>query len=222
MSELRRALTDVAERGTPQGSERLRERVVLELAEGMSSAPRLRRVGRGSHWARPAWVAAGVAVLVFLSIGVPLMLLRPAQLTTAAQPATTVTPAHSGTLGVGPPTLTFDGRTAVYTGPATFDSNRITFTLENTHTRGVGFGWNIMNDGSITFDEEVAWMETHRGSTYEIPPWVAQFDLIGTAVWPDDKVEVTVSIPNGKGLLYVWNAGDQILYPAAHITVRGE
>lgn len=121
----------------------------------------------------------------------------------------------------GTPTLSFDGTTATYRGPATFDDNLITFRLENTGSNIALFGWNVMNDESITLEEEIAWMETHRGVTYEIPPWVEEYGRIGMSVWPDEPVERSVEIPNGKGLLYMWDIENRILYPAAHITVSG-
>jgi hypothetical protein len=116
------------------------------------------------------------------------------------------------------PTLTFDGETVAYVGPETFDTNVITFRVETTADRMIGFGWNVMNDESITLEEEIAWMETHRGSTYEIPPWVEDYGMIGTitTAW---NWEETVELPDGKLLLYVWEPGPKILHPAAHISI---
>lgn len=116
------------------------------------------------------------------------------------------------------PTVTFDGQTATYTGPASFDDNTITFIFNNDTDRMVGLGWNVMNDESITIDDEIAWMETHRGETYEIPPWVENYGSIGTTRTGGTQ-EATVEVPNGKCLLYVWEQGQHILYPAAHITI---
>jgi hypothetical protein len=118
------------------------------------------------------------------------------------------------------PTLTFDGTTASYAGPTTFTENSITFTLENPTNEMVAFGWNVMNDESITLEEEIAWMEAHRGPTYEIPPWVEDYGGITPTSFMADVVEATVELPDGKILLYVWQQSDRILYPAAHITVE--
>lgn len=116
------------------------------------------------------------------------------------------------------PTLTFDGETVTYDGPEAFDTGVITFRLDTTARDMIAFGWNVMNDESITLEEEIAWMETHRGPGYEIPPWVEDYGGIGTTTtaW---TWEETVELPDGKLLLYVWSAGPRILYPAAHIYI---
>jgi hypothetical protein len=60
-------------------------------------------------------------------------------------------------------------------------------------------------------------METHRGSSYEIPQWVADNGSIGF-VTPQSVWEGSVVFEAGKGLLYVWDGAERILYPDAHIT----
>ena len=69
MSDLRRTLTNLAERGTPIGSERLRDRVLLGLASG-SSAPSWGRVDAR----RPTVVALTALAMTLLLFGtVPLL-----------------------------------------------------------------------------------------------------------------------------------------------------
>jgi hypothetical protein len=121
------------------------------------------------------------------------------------------------------PTLTFDGETATYSGPSTFDQNLLTFRLvNNSDSVRASFGWNVMNDETITLEQDIAWMETHRGDNYSIPKWVEAWGLIDFTLPPNTVIEesVSVSIPDGKCALYVWDARNQILYPAAHITVN--
>lgn len=120
------------------------------------------------------------------------------------------------------PTLVFDGSTATYSGPDTFEAGEVTFTLENTTREMVRFGWNVTNDESVTLEEEIAWMETHRGSSYEIPPWVEEYGGIGQVAFMDDVQEASVELPEGKILLIVWNPGENVLHPAAHITVTSD
>lgn len=120
------------------------------------------------------------------------------------------------------PTITFDGETASYRGSTTFDENVLTFRLENnSDSVRAAFGWNVMNDETITLEEEIASMETRRGDNSSIPPWVEAYDQIDFYVPPNAVVEESApeTLPSGKGLLYVWDARNRILYPAAHITV---
>lgn len=98
------------------------------------------------------------------------------------------------------PTDSFDGQTATYTGPSTFDRNALTFVFDNGTDRMVGLGWNVMNDESITFEDEIAWMDVHRGDSYEIPPWVEEYGGIGTSQ-RRGTYEATAEIPDGKVLL---------------------
>lgn len=118
------------------------------------------------------------------------------------------------------PTLTFDGTTASYQGPTTFTENPVTFTLENPTDEMVGFGWNVLNDESITLEEEIAWMEAHRGPTYELPTWVEDYGEVSAVSFMGDVREASVELPDGKILLFVWQQSEHILYPAAHITVE--
>lgn len=70
MSDLKRTLADLAERGTPVGSERLRDRVTLDLASDSSSTPWSRVDTR-----RPTvLVMAAVAVTLLLVGALPLLL----------------------------------------------------------------------------------------------------------------------------------------------------
>jgi hypothetical protein len=116
------------------------------------------------------------------------------------------------------PTVSFDGQSATYAGPSTFDTNAITFVFDNNSDRMALLGWNVMNDESITIDEEIAWMDVHRGDDYAIPPWVEDYGQI-TVSNMNGTLEGTAEIPNGKVLLYVWQQSGKVLYPAAHIIV---
>jgi len=65
MSDLKRTLADLAERGTPIGADRLRDRVILELAPG-SSVPWWDRV----NFHRPALLVPVAVVATLLLVGV--------------------------------------------------------------------------------------------------------------------------------------------------------
>jgi hypothetical protein len=124
--------------------------------------------------------------------------------------------------GAEEPILTFDGTTATYSGPDTFVAGEeVTFTAENQTSEMVTFGWSRNNDETITLEEEIAWMETHRGSSYEIPPWVEDYGGF-TPAFSDDVREGSVVFEAGKGLLWVWDARERIIYPAAHITASSD
>jgi len=91
MSDLNRTLTDRAERGTPLGSARLRERVMLELAADASTPPR-RWVGAP----RPIWAFLGAVAAILVLLGTTPLLFRmlndegPVADTTEVPVATTV------------------------------------------------------------------------------------------------------------------------------------
>jgi len=69
MSDLKRTLADLAERGTPIGADRLRDRVMLDLAPGSSSTSWSRMDAR-----RPAAVVLGAVAATLLLVGaVPLL-----------------------------------------------------------------------------------------------------------------------------------------------------
>lgn len=179
--------------------------VVLDrLPPDTAPARRLRRAG--DH--RPGWMIAVAAFAVAILIA-------------AAASLIVLLGNERGEVIVVPPPVpmvSFDGETATYIGPETFDRSTLTFLFENTTGDMAGLGWNVMNDESITLGEEIAWMETHRGDTYEIPPWVEDFGGIGR-FHTSGTLEVSAELPDGKILVYVWQPSPQILSPAAHITV---
>ncbi len=70
MSDLKQTLTTRAERGTPLGSARLHERVMLALAADASTVP-----GRRVRSPRPVWVFVGAAAAILALIGaIPLLI----------------------------------------------------------------------------------------------------------------------------------------------------
>ncbi|RLE14435.1 MAG: hypothetical protein DRJ28_05745, partial [Actinobacteria bacterium] len=95
MSDLNRTLTDRAERGTPIGSARLRERVLLELAADASIQPVVS--DRARWYTRPTLVAAGAAVLVLVAVGLPILYFSGGEWTVSDQAPTTI--------AVSPPTV---------------------------------------------------------------------------------------------------------------------
>jgi len=188
-------------------SETLEDSQVVVLDRRPSSTEPARVVDRAADH-RPGWMIAvtafAIAILIAAAVGLIALLGN-----------------DRGEVIIAPPpmpTVSFDGETATYTGPETFDRRTLTVVLENTSGDMAGLGWNVMNDESITLAEEIAWMATHRGNTYEIPSWVEQYGGIGrfhqNGTW-----EGSAEIPDGKVLLYIWQPGPRILSPAAHITI---
>jgi len=94
MSDLRAALIELAERGTPVGSGRMRERVAVELAGPIRRG--------GAEWMRIGWVvAATAAAVVLVVIGGTALLFGGTELSTpppaAVAPAMTTTTAATTT-----------------------------------------------------------------------------------------------------------------------------
>lgn len=116
------------------------------------------------------------------------------------------------------PTLSFDGNQATYSGAQSFDTNEIAFALENTSGIDIMFGWGISNDLTITLEDDISWLETHRGANYAIPDWVRTYGEIG-AVASGVGLEVVANIPDGRALVYAWDPQARISYPAAEIFV---
>jgi hypothetical protein len=122
------------------------------------------------------------------------------------------------------PTITFDGETATYSGPETFEENLLTFRLENnSDSVRASFGWSLLNDETITMEDQIAWAGTHQGPNYAIPKWVEGYGAIDFAVSPNTVVEesVSVSFPNGKFQLWLHDYRTKIMYPAGQIYVNG-
>lgn len=189
------------------------ELLLIERSQTMDTQqrPGVQATQRPARW-RTAAIAFAAVIMVGAVVGVALLI------TSNGDDLVTVAEAV--------PTITFDGETATYSGPATFDENLLTFRLENNSDAvRATFSWSLMNDETITMEDHIAWAETHRGPNYAIPKWVefGAWGAIDFAVPPNTVVEesVNVSFPNGKVLLYLWDVGNQIVYPAGHIYVNG-
>ena len=99
MKDLKQTLADRADRSTPAGSERLRQRVALTLAGGGRLGAEPRRAPRGPL------VAVGAAALVLAVFGVVALLLRGGDTPVADRPSTTV-PATTTVPTTAPPSTT--------------------------------------------------------------------------------------------------------------------
>ncbi len=141
MSDLKNALNDLAERGAPIGSSRLRERVMLDLA-GEASATSRRRFGM----ARPAFTFVVAAVLMLVMLGsVPLFLrafsgegsVTATTVSTIAPPLTSV-----------PPTTALPQRVTTSLGTAT------TMPIPGFNLRDSGdaldAGWSVIRGAPVT------------------------------------------------------------------------
>jgi hypothetical protein len=104
------------------------------------------------------------------------------------------------------PTLTFDGATLTYSGPESLEAGDVTFTLENTSEEEMTFAWGLINDDSITLEDDKAWVEADPspGST---PPWVATWGEIGRAA-PGATVEKRTSLLVGRNDLVAWSPSE--------------
>jgi hypothetical protein len=171
----------------------IKEVIVATSLKSEGAGAAVNRVQRRSY---SLWVGALAAVIALAGIAVWLM--------------------FSG--GSERPTLTFTGNALSYSGPVTFDEKLITFELENTSESFATFAWGLINDDSITLEDEIAWAKTNRAE----PPWLelwSEIDLVG----PDADSEATVAVPEGRLDLVAFNAEVDTprTYVAALVEVKG-
>ena len=98
-------------------------------------------------------------------------------------------------------TVTFDGDTLVYAGPAIFNTKVVTLQLENNSDKWMTFAWGLHTDPTITSADLVAWTETHSGE----PPWLEMYYEIDL-VAPGTVEERTVLFLEGSIGLVAWDA----------------
>ena len=167
MSELKRTLADLAESGTPIGADRLRDRVMLDLAAGSSSTPWSRVDAR-----RPAFVILGAVAATLLLVGaVPLLFgwmgtsgSETASVTTVAEPEP-VPPV----VGVG------DGQTVSVTvsdvsGYAGDELAGVLYAggeLTDLDRDALGGFWSVVDSGDFTTTEAV--LGTRRTGHGNVP-----------------------------------------------------
>jgi len=83
------------------------------------------------------------------------------------------------------PTASFDGQSATYDGPTTFDAGEVTFTFDaRDHQPGAAFVFTELRDDSLTFDDLERWGAENSAGV--VPPWVGELDI--TIVDDDDRV----------------------------------
>ena len=190
-------------------------------------------VGPKRRRLQPILVFAGALMAVVLAVGGSVLWLGgggaddPA--TEATQPAVPTTTPEATTLPATAvpvadtiPTLAFDGEAASYSGPSTFDQNLLTFRLvNNSDSVRIAFGWYLMSDETMTLDEVIAFADRYRGELYGEPPWIEDWNQIDFNVPTNEVVEESApdNVPTGKSLLYAYDFGNRILYPAAFIVI---
>jgi hypothetical protein len=103
----------------------------------------------------------------------------------------------------GEPTLAFDGTSLTYSGPESLTVGAVTFTLENTSDGPATFAWGLINDDSITLEDEVAWVEANPGA---VPPWIQTWGEIGR-VEAGTVVKPTAMLLEGRNDLVAWPPG---------------
>jgi hypothetical protein len=121
MKDLTRTLTEIAERGTPIGSARLRERVMLDLAADASASRR-----RRFSVSRPVWAFAGAAAAMLVLLGVVPLLLRTFSDGESVAATTMATIAPSTT---PPPTTTLPATTLPLVPPPVTESTATPTTI---------------------------------------------------------------------------------------------
>ena len=140
MSDLARTLTEVAERGTPIGSARLRERVMLDLAADVSASPR-----RRFSVSRPIWAFAGAAAVMLVLLGMVPLVLRTFSDGASVTATTAVTAAPTPT--TMPPATTAAPQTST-SAPAT--------TAAPTVPAAIPMEWSRVELGAIATEGEMA------------------------------------------------------------------
>ncbi len=142
---------------------------------------------------------------------------------------------NNDTSADGNPTLTFDGTTATYDGPATLPAGSVTFTLVNQSDVRAGFFWGrhvdksdlpahqggfdfygieVPEDGVFTVEHEYAWSADH----YTPPPWSEdRWDF--PEQQPHTTIESATDLTVGRYSLLGADPAAQQAYPAVVIEV---
>ncbi len=95
------------------------------------------------------------------------------------------------------PTVTFDGESAVYDGPTTFDAGDVTFTFDSSgYEPGVTFVVGEITDPNITFEDLEALAGTIPASSAQ-PPFIGDVEFV-LAVGDQLVVERTIDLEAGR------------------------
>lgn len=119
----------------------------------------------------------------------------------------------------GLPTVTFDGQSATYDGPSTFEAGEVRFEFDaSAYERDVVFVIGEIRDDGITYEEIVAWFDENPGGAV-IPPFMGSVE-IALAADGDFVLEETYVLQGGMRYLLSAitppEASDRV-YPAAII-----
>lgn len=117
------------------------------------------------------------------------------------------------------PTLSFDGETATYDGPATLDAGEISFMLRNDSDVDIGFVWGRHREEGHTVEEASAFAEANPGVP---PPWVAEAVDIGEVLPPGASAEVTVTLQAAPHDLIAFEPATRATHVATIIPVIGD
>lgn len=123
----------------------------------------------------------------------------------------------------GPPTVTFDGQTATYSGPTSMSAGDVTFTFDATeyaNSNGVTFLVDELTDDSIT-------MADIESATAAFPASTGTPPFVGTQyseVVVGDVVEVTFPLSEGRWTVAAATAPQDTdrVHPAAILDVTGD
>jgi hypothetical protein len=113
-------------------------------------------------------------------------------------------------------TVTFDGTSATYEGPATIERGAVTFALENASDTTVSYWWTRLRDAEITLEEARSWS---RAGPEERAPWFGLENWIGD-VAPGAVITATTTFSQeGRHHVYAVDDTSGAKYPAAVIDV---
>ncbi len=123
----------------------------------------------------------------------------------------------------GEPTVTFDGSTATYSGPTSFEAGSITFTLDATEydfPGGVAFILVPLSDESLTMADLEAIADEYAAN--EIPPG---FDVVRARIFFVEAEVIETDITLSEGRWGVWANTSPMdtnrAHPAAILDVSG-
>ncbi|MDH3731500.1 MAG: hypothetical protein OES13_10340 [Acidimicrobiia bacterium] len=119
------------------------------------------------------------------------------------------------------PKVTFDGETATYSGPTSFEAGTVTFTFDATdYDTEVAFvAVHIVSDDAMTMADFEAYAA--ENSARSAPPWAGVYHI--NYVTPDEAVNKELRLTEGTWLVVVSTAPNDsdTVFPAALIEVTG-
>jgi hypothetical protein len=198
MSDLRSALVELAQRGTPVGSGRLRERVALDLAGPIRRG--------GAEWMRIGWVvAATAAAVVLVVIGGTTLLVGGAERSTPPPPIA-VEPSTTAVTTTAPPTAAEGGTLTVavsnLSGSLGYELAGVLMAWDYSPESPSAYRWDGVGGFAVTVDADPFATSQVLGEVEEAFP-----SDPGEGMWPWASGEA--KIPAGEYTLWL-SAGEDL------------